>query len=78
MANFGLKKLMARILVAAGVLNVVIAVPLAISLKHTGIAVASLTTETFVLLAMFIALRRHGLHVFGGFDKGVDNHGTAA
>jgi PST family polysaccharide transporter len=65
MANFGLKRLLTRILTVAGVLNVVVAVALAGPLKHLGVAMAALTTEIFVTTVMFIALRRKGLNVFG-------------
>jgi PST family polysaccharide transporter len=65
MVNFGLKRMLTRILTAAGVLNVVLAVLLAGPLKHIGVALASLTTEIVVTTAMFVALRRNGLDVFG-------------
>lgn len=63
MVNFGLKKLLARILAAAGVLNILMALLLAASLKHIGVALAALTTETFVTVTMYWALRRAGLMV---------------
>jgi PST family polysaccharide transporter len=65
MANFGLKRLLTRILTVAGVLNILLAVVLAGPLKHVGVAVAALTTEIVVTTVMFLALRRHGLNVFG-------------
>ncbi len=64
MVNFGLKKLLTRILVVAGVLNVLLAVLLAGPFQHVGVAVAALTTEIVVTLTMLIALRRNGLDVF--------------
>jgi len=70
MANFGLKRLLARILTGAGLVNVLLAVLLATSLKHAGVALASLTTEILVTTAMFIALRRNGLDVFGRTARG--------
>ena len=63
MVNFGLKKLLARILAAAGLLNLLIALLLAASLKHIGVALAALTTETFATVTMYWALRRTGLMV---------------
>jgi peptidoglycan biosynthesis protein MviN/MurJ (putative lipid II flippase) len=78
MVNFGLKKLLARILAAAGLLNIVLALLLVLHLKHVGIAIASLTTEIFVTAVMFAALRRKGLNVFGRSDRAVDNRQTAA
>jgi PST family polysaccharide transporter len=65
MANFGLKKLLTRILAMAGVLNVLMAVLLAGPLKHVGVAIASLTTEIVVTTVMFVALRWNGLNLFG-------------
>ncbi len=78
MVNFGLKKLLARILGAAGLLNIVLALLLVLALKHVGIALASLTTEIFVTSAMFLAVRKHGLIVFGRSDPTVDNRRTVA
>jgi PST family polysaccharide transporter len=73
MINLGLKRLLARILLMAGVVNILIALALAPVLKHVGVALASLTTEIFILAAIFLALRRNGLHVFGALGKSVDN-----
>jgi len=64
MVNFGLQRLFARILIAAGILNIGLAVGLVIPFQHVGAALASLTTEIFVVTAMLIVLHRHGLHVF--------------
>jgi len=78
MANFGLKKLLARILVAAGILNIFVAALLAASLKHVGAAIALLTTEVFVTMATCVALRYHGLHLVGALNKDVDSQETVA
>jgi PST family polysaccharide transporter len=72
MVNFGLKKLLARILAAAGLLNIVLALLFVMSLQHVGIALASLATEIFVTTVMFVALRKRGLNVFGRADPAVD------
>lgn len=64
MVNFGLKKALAWIVTAGGLLNLVLAVLLVASFKHTGVAAASLVTEILVVAAMFIALHRSGLNVF--------------
>jgi len=64
MVNFGLKKALARIVTAGGLLNIILAVLLVAPCKHTGVALASLTTEILVVAAMFSALHRSGLHVF--------------
>ena len=64
MVNFGLQKTLTKILIAAGVLNLLIALLLVIPMRHIGVAVAALVTETFVTAAMFVALRRRGLDLF--------------
>ena len=64
MVNFGLQRLLTRILTVAGVWNILLAVLLAGPFKHIGVAVAALTTEIIVTTAMFFALRRRGLNVF--------------
>lgn len=69
LVNFGFKKLFARIVLVAGIMNVVLAVLLAPSLKHVGVAIGSLTTEVVVLAAVYVALRRNGMSVFGAFEK---------
>jgi PST family polysaccharide transporter len=78
MVNFGLKRLLARILTAAGLLNIVLALLLVLPLKHVGMALASLTTEIFVTLVMFAALHRKGLNIFGRSDQTVDSRRTVA
>lgn len=78
MVNFGLKKLLARILAAAGLLNIVVALLLVLHLQHVGIAIASLTTEIFVTAVMFAALRKKGLNVFGRPGQAVDNRRSVA
>jgi PST family polysaccharide transporter len=78
MVNFGLKKLLARILAAAGFLNIVLALLLVVPLQHIGIAIASLATEIFVTAVMFAALRKKGLNVFGRADPAVDNRRSVA
>ncbi|MBN1361929.1 MAG: oligosaccharide flippase family protein [Sedimentisphaerales bacterium] len=74
MANFGFQKTLARILAAAGVLNIVVVLALVLPLKHVGVAIASLTTETLIVVAMFVALRKKGLNVFAPSDESSDNH----
>jgi polysaccharide transporter, PST family len=72
MANFGLQERLARILIVAGLLNLVLALLLARPLQHAGVALASLTTEIFVTLTLFVALHRNGLHVFRFRARGKD------
>jgi PST family polysaccharide transporter len=80
MVNFGLKRLLTRILTTAGILNILLAVVLAGPFQHMGVAFAALATEIVVTVAMFVALRRNGLDVFarpasvdssGGMDNQV-------
>jgi PST family polysaccharide transporter len=78
MVNFGLKKLLARILLAAGVLNIILAVLLAVPLHHAGVALASLVTETFVTVTMFVALQKNGLYVFRALGPRVDEREASA
>jgi polysaccharide transporter, PST family len=56
MANFGLERLLARILLAGGVLDIVIALLLVTPLKHVGVAFASLTTEIFIMIALCVGV----------------------
>jgi peptidoglycan biosynthesis protein MviN/MurJ (putative lipid II flippase) len=65
-------------LTAAGVLNIIIALLLVTSLKHAGVAFASLLTEIVVTAATFLVVRKNGLDVFAADDKGVDNPEAAA
>lgn len=64
MVNFGLQKTLTKILIVAGVLNLLIALLLVTPMRHIGVAVAALVTETFVTAATFVALWRSGLNVF--------------
>jgi polysaccharide transporter, PST family len=77
MVNFGLKKPLARILAAGGLVNLLLALLLVVPLKHVGVAIASLTTEILVTAAMFVALRQNDLHLFTRADKAVDKRQTA-
>lgn len=65
MINFGLKKMLTRIMMAAGLLDIVLAVVLAVAYQHVGVSIAVLLTEIFVTVATFVALRKNGLHLFG-------------
>jgi len=64
MVNFGLKRAMTRIVTAAGLFNVVMALTLVVPFRHIGISTTALLTETLVTVAMFIVLQRNGIHVF--------------
>jgi PST family polysaccharide transporter len=61
MVNFGLQETLTRILTAAGLFNLIVALSLVGPLRHAGVAVATLSTEIFVTTAMFVSLRRSGL-----------------
>jgi len=64
MVNFGLKRAMTRILTAAGILNILVALALVVPLRHIGVSISAVVTETFVTTVMLICLRRNGLDVF--------------
>jgi PST family polysaccharide transporter len=64
MVNFGLQRALTKVLIAAGVLNIVIALILVVPFRHVGVAAAALAAEAFVTLALFAAVRRSGLDIF--------------
>ncbi|MBP7052476.1 MAG: flippase [Phycisphaerae bacterium] len=73
MVNFGLQQTLTRILTAAGLFNLIVALSLVVPLRHAGVAVATLLTEVFVTTTMFVSLRRSGLDLIrsargGGCD----------
>jgi PST family polysaccharide transporter len=72
MVNFGLKELLAKILITAGIVNVAGAVLLCLPLRHIGVAFASLTTEVLVLTGLCLALRKNGLYVLRRGPKDID------
>lgn len=73
LVNFGFKKALARIVLIAGIVNVILALLMASSLRHVGVAIGSLTTEVLILAGVCVALRRSGLSLFAPRNKGVDN-----
>jgi PST family polysaccharide transporter len=64
MINFGLKKLFSKILLMAGLFNVVIAIPLVISLQHIGIAISLITTECFITVVSFFSLQAKDIRIW--------------
>jgi PST family polysaccharide transporter len=64
MVNFGLKRAMTRILATAGFCNIVVALIVVVPLRHIGISATSLLIEASVTTAMFIVIRRNGIHIF--------------
>ena len=63
MVNFGMKKTLLKILTAAGMINVVVALSLVLPLQHIGVSISVLLTEIFVTVSMYVALHRRGLHI---------------
>lgn len=63
MVNFGLNRALTRILLLAGVFNIIVALALVAPLRHIGVSIAALLTETLVTTAMFVSLRKRGLDV---------------
>jgi len=64
LVNFGREKTLTKVLLTAGVLNIALAMVLVLPLKHVGVAIAAVTTEAFVTIALFVAMRRSGLDIF--------------
>ncbi len=73
MINFRLEKALTKILMTAGILNIAVALLLVMPLRHIGVAIAAVLTEVFITLAIFIALRQRGVHVFGALGRDVHN-----
>lgn len=65
MVNFGMKRIFTRILVAAGVFNLIVALSLVVPLRHIGVSVASMVTEIVIAFTLFMVLRKRGLNVLG-------------
>jgi PST family polysaccharide transporter len=64
MMAMGMNRLVSRILISAGALNVAILYFLAHRFGAVGAAMAVVTTETFVTVAMALILRRRKVPVF--------------
>ena len=64
MLPLGLQRQFSSLLLAAGVLNVVLILPLTAIMAHTGAAIALLVTETVVTLAMLVLLLRRRVPLF--------------
>lgn len=63
MLTFGLDKQFSRILIAAGILNVSVAVPLISTFGAQGAGASVLLTEGFVTVMMGFILRLHGINI---------------
>lgn len=68
MLSFGLDKQFSRILVSAGILNVVLAFPLIHLAAAKGAAISLLTTEIAVTIAMIIVLDQQKIYLFRKAD----------
>jgi PST family polysaccharide transporter len=64
MVTFGLDRQFSRILIASGLLNIVIAVPLIKLFAAQGAGASVLIAETVVTVTMAFVLRKHNIHVF--------------
>jgi O-antigen/teichoic acid export membrane protein len=64
MLPLGMNRLFSQILVSAGILNVVMLIPLSRALSAWGGAISMVTTECFILLAMSVAVRSEILGMF--------------
>lgn len=60
MLNFGLKQVFTRILIAASLINILMALILVVPFQHIGISFSVLITEIFVTITMFFVLQRNG------------------
>ncbi len=74
MVNFGLERTLTRILTTAALFNVILALCLVVPLRHIGVSVAALSTEVFVTVVTFVALRQSGLNVVDSI-RGGQRHG---
>jgi PST family polysaccharide transporter len=63
MLTFGLDKQFSRILIAAGILNLVIGVPLISRFAAQGAGASVLLTEAFVTMTMGLILRLNGINI---------------
>lgn len=61
MITFNMKEAFSKILIAAGFINIPLTLILVPFFKHIGLAVAVLTTESFVTLMMFLYLHKKGI-----------------
>ena len=63
MLTFGLDKQLSRILISAGILNLVLGIPLISSFAAEGAGASVLVTEVFVTLMMGLILRLNGINI---------------
>ena len=65
MIPFGLDRPFSRILIGAGIFNVLLAWPLIAHFRAVGAGIAVLSTECLVTFTMLIVLQRHDISIFG-------------
>jgi PST family polysaccharide transporter len=63
MLTFGLDRQFSRILIAAGILNLMVGIPLISRFAAQGAGASVLLTETFVTVTMGLILRRNGINI---------------
>jgi polysaccharide transporter, PST family len=63
MLTFGLDRQFSRILILAGVLNILLGAPLILRFGAQGAGASVLTAESFVTLAMILVLKRKGIQI---------------
>lgn len=66
MLNFGLKKSFSRILIGAGLVNIILSIILVPFLQEIGTSLAVLISEFFVTLTMYIVLEKKGIKAWKG------------
>jgi polysaccharide transporter, PST family len=71
MLVFGLDKQFSRILISAGIVNILLGAPLIIWLGAIGAGISVLVTETLVTSAMVVVLRNHRIIIPLGLKTAV-------
>jgi len=59
------KRALSRIVLAAGGINIILALALVPLFQEVGTALSFLTAETFITLTMFLFLQRKGIKMIG-------------
>lgn len=66
MLNFNLKKAFSRILLSAGVINIILSLFFVWQWQAIGSAITFLISESFVTVAMFVVLEKNGIKILKG------------
>jgi len=64
MLVFNFKKAFSKIIISAGILNIITASVLALIYKHVGVSIAELSTEIFITTSMFFFLKKKRIKLF--------------